>query len=171
MKLTYCNYVNINKKPSSKRKILYFFNTRMGQKYVTGPIIQNNKLVEFENAIDTRIYNSWFQCLWSCDSRHMYRSTAVAVQHGDPLENLVSLGSLRSYVLFPAWKVSQSSQCWLILLHYSAQLHVAQQTQNWLQKFGLEMLDHPHTFWIWHHRFLSVSHIEGALVMTLFYLW
>jgi len=49
--------------------------------------------------------------------------------------------------------------------------NVAQQTQNLLQMFVWEMLNHPHTFWIWHQQVLSVSHIEGALFMTLFHLW
>ena len=48
--------------------------------------------------------------------------------------------------------------------------NVAQQTQNLLQMFVWEMLDHHHTFWIWHQQFLSISHTEGALVMTLFHL-
>lgn len=49
--------------------------------------------------------------------------------------------------------------------------NVAQQSQNLLQMFVWEMLDHPHTSCISHQQFLSVSHIEGALVVTLFHLW
>jgi len=60
-------------------------------KKLTIPFIQDT---EISNAAD--IYDIRFQFSQQQDMRHMHRSTAAAVQHGDPLGKLVLLVSQRS---------------------------------------------------------------------------
>lgn len=77
----------------------------------------------------------------------------------------------------PQWKAFNrpSGECpthlsnGVILLHDNAWPNTAQPTWNLLQNFGSEMLDH--TVQIWHPSILYISHLEWALITTLFYNW
>ena len=105
------------------------------------PTIWDAELTEIVGAVGK--YDRWLWCSWSCDVWHMPRKrTVVAVQYGFSLGKLVSLGSPRNSMLFMGIENGLLSESVILLLD-NAWLHMAQQTWALLQKFSLEMWDHP----------------------------
>jgi hypothetical protein len=82
---------------AANRRFLLFVLTRL--KSLQGLLFGAPNVFKFQMLMDTAQGSSTYSR--SCDSRHMRsRSTAAAVQRGDPLGKLVLLGNPVSYTLF-----------------------------------------------------------------------
>ena len=86
------------------------------------------------------------ECSWSCESRHVHRSTAVAVQLGAQLGKLVPRRSRRSYTPFVVF----SETLWFSPPWQCPTAHTAQQTCNLLQNLIGKRWTISRTVQIWH---------------------